>query len=194
MLEYTEKGDYAKTELRSRFLESRCPKKGNIRNFLMDLRVKEEELAKVGVSIDDKDCLSTIISSLPLVLSNFAAAQLAAPHMFSASKSIDPDVLISLLMEEADRQTAQQARRRSSKREQKMRGMKPSQRNRRAGRVKGRWKLNAGTVGRKGIFKGIAPSPSHLTRKTRVIRKLKPQIRPSLIRSARRRGAWRKTW
>jgi len=35
--------------------------------------------------------------------------------MFSASKSIDPDVLIPLLMEEADRQTAQQAHQRSSK-------------------------------------------------------------------------------
>jgi len=53
----------------------------------MDLRVKEE-LARVGVDIDDKDYLSTIISSLPLSLSSFAA------RMFLASKSIDPDVLI----------------------------------------------------------------------------------------------------
>ena len=115
VLEYTEKGDYTKTEMRAKFLESKCPEKGDTRDFLMDLRVKREELAKVGVSIDDKDYLSTIISSLPLSLSNFAAAQLAAARMFSASKSIDPDILISLLMEEADRQKSQKARRHGSK-------------------------------------------------------------------------------
>jgi hypothetical protein len=109
VLEYTEKGDYAKTELRAKFLEMRCLDKANVQDFLFGLRVKKEELAKVGVEIDDKDYLSTIISSLPFALSNFASAQLAAARMFSASKSIDPDVLISLLMEEADRQKAQRA-------------------------------------------------------------------------------------
>ena len=113
-LEYTEKGDYAKTELRAKFLEMRCLDKASVRDFLFGLRVKKEELAKVGVKIDDKDYLSTIISSLPFALSNFASAQLAAARMFSASKSIDPDVLISLLMEEADRQKAQRARRQGS--------------------------------------------------------------------------------
>jgi len=115
VLEYTEKGDYAKTEMRAKFLESKCAEKGDTRGFLMDLQVKKE-LVKVGVDIDKKDYLSTIISSLPIALSNFAAAQLAAARMFSASKSIDPDVLISLLMEEADRQKSQKARRHGSKR------------------------------------------------------------------------------
>ena len=32
--EYTDKGVYAHTELRTKFLESRCPDKGNIREFL----------------------------------------------------------------------------------------------------------------------------------------------------------------
>jgi len=109
MLEYMEKSNYTKTEMRVKFLKSKCPEKGDTWDFLMDLRVKREELAKVGVSIDDKDYLSTIISSLPLLLSNFAAAQLVAAHMFLASKSIDPDVLISLLMEEADCQKSQKA-------------------------------------------------------------------------------------
>ena len=77
---------------RANFLELRCPERGNTWEFFMDLRVKEE-LARVG-DIDDKDYLSTIISSLPLSLSCFAAAQLAAARMFLASKSIDPDVLI----------------------------------------------------------------------------------------------------
>ena len=32
--EYTEKGAYAQTDLCSRFLESKCPEKGNIQEFL----------------------------------------------------------------------------------------------------------------------------------------------------------------
>jgi hypothetical protein len=109
--EYTDKGAYAQTELRTKFLESRCPDKGNIREFLEGLRVKKEELAQVGVTIDDKDYLSTIVGSLPYALSNFASSQLTAARMFSSTKTIDPDILISLLVEESDRQRAQFSRR-----------------------------------------------------------------------------------
>jgi hypothetical protein len=42
----------------------------------------KEELAMVEVSIGDKDYLSTIMMSLALSLSNFAAAQFAAARMF----------------------------------------------------------------------------------------------------------------
>jgi hypothetical protein len=38
--EYTEKGAYAQTELRARFLDLRCPDKGNVCDFLDNLRVK----------------------------------------------------------------------------------------------------------------------------------------------------------
>jgi len=108
--EYTEKGAYAQTDLRAKFLASQCPEKGNVREFLEELQTKREELVQVGVDIDKKDYLSTIISSLPFSLSNFASAQLAAVRMFSTTKSIEPNVLMSLLMEEADRQKAQYAR------------------------------------------------------------------------------------
>jgi hypothetical protein len=53
------------------------------------------QLVQVGVVIEDKDYLSTIISSLPVSLSSFASAQLAAARMFSPTKSIEPDVLLS---------------------------------------------------------------------------------------------------
>ena len=53
--EYTEKGAYAQTDLHGRFLESKCTDKGNVREFLDNLRVKREELASVGVDIDKKD-------------------------------------------------------------------------------------------------------------------------------------------
>ena len=104
--EYTDKGAYAQTELRTKFLESRCPKKGNICEFLKGLHIKKEELAQVGVDIENKDYLSTIVSSLPFALSNFASSQLTAAHMFSTSRTIAPNTLISLLVEELDRQQA----------------------------------------------------------------------------------------
>ena len=63
--EYTMKGAYAQTEMRAKFLTSRCVEKVNARDFLRGLQLKKEELAQVGVKISDEDYLSTIISSLP---------------------------------------------------------------------------------------------------------------------------------
>jgi hypothetical protein len=109
--EYTEKGAFAQTDLRTRFLESKCPDKGNVRQFLDELRVKREELATVGIDIDKKDYRSTIISSLPYSLANFASNQLAAAKLYSSTKTITPDALISLISEEYERQQTQRARR-----------------------------------------------------------------------------------
>ena len=53
--EYTEKGTFAQTDLCTCFLESKCPEKGNVQQFLDELRIKREELATVGVNIDEKD-------------------------------------------------------------------------------------------------------------------------------------------
>ena len=69
--EYTSKGAFAQADLRSHFMESKCPDKGNVREFLDSLRVKKEELSTYGVMIEDKDYRSTIITSLPHHLSNF---------------------------------------------------------------------------------------------------------------------------
>jgi len=69
------------------------------------------ELAQVGVAIDEKDYRSTIISSLPGHLSSFASSQLAAAHLYSPTKTIDPDILISLIAEEFDHQCVARSRR-----------------------------------------------------------------------------------
>ena len=90
-----------------------CPDKANPQDFLEGLRMKQEELLQAGVVIDE-DYFSVIISSLPLALSNFASNQLAAAQ-FLSSKTMTPDDLLSMLMEESDHQQAQQARRQGSK-------------------------------------------------------------------------------
>jgi len=151
VLEYTEKGDYAKMEMRAKFLKPKCLEKGDTWDFLMDLQVKQEELAKVGVSIDNKDHLSTIISSLPLSLSNFAAAQLAAACMFSVSKSIDPDVLISLLME-ADCQKSQKARQHGFKKGVDSEGDEALSAESKGRKEKGRREIECWDCGEKGHF------------------------------------------
>ena len=110
-MEYTEKGAYAQTDLRQKFLELKCPSQGNVHEFLDNLRVKKEELVTVGVIIDDGDYRSTILTSLPTPLANFASMQLAAACMFSSEKTISPDILISLINEEADCQKVQKGRR-----------------------------------------------------------------------------------
>ncbi|KIJ08750.1 hypothetical protein PAXINDRAFT_62789, partial [Paxillus involutus ATCC 200175] len=68
--EYTEKGAYAQTDLRTKFLESSWPTDGDVRQFLDDLRVKCNELAAIGVEIEEKDYRSTIIQSLPKYLAS----------------------------------------------------------------------------------------------------------------------------
>ena len=101
--EYTKKGIYMKTELRVKFLMSRCPDKGNVKDFLRGLRLKKEELVQVGVTISDEDYLSTIISSLPDMLSNFALSQIAWTTQQNLGL-IDVNSLMSMLLQEADRQ------------------------------------------------------------------------------------------
>ena len=68
--------------------------------FLDFLCIKREELAQARVQINEKDYYSTNIKSLPFHLSNFASKQLTATHLFSLTKTIDPDLLISIISEE----------------------------------------------------------------------------------------------
>jgi len=103
--EYTEKGTYAQTDLRTKFLESKCPFGGDIWQFLDELRAKRDELSAVGVKIEEKDYHSTIIQSLPNHLASFASGQLATARLYATTKTIDPDILISLIIEESERRT-----------------------------------------------------------------------------------------
>ena len=92
-----------------RFTLRTSPDKGIVQEFLDNLQVKQEELASVGVDINEKDYWSTIISSLPYSLANFASSQLAAAWMFTISKTIAPDSLISLISEEYKCQESQKS-------------------------------------------------------------------------------------
>src|SRR6266478_9627495 len=51
--DFTEKGTFAQTELRAKFLDMKCPDKANVREFLDGLRTKREELAMMAVDVDE---------------------------------------------------------------------------------------------------------------------------------------------
>jgi hypothetical protein len=101
--EYTVKGAYAQTEMRVKFLQSRCLEKGNARDFLRGLRLKREELAQVGVKISDEDYMLTIISLLPDALSNFVSMQTSWTFQ-QTQQSMDANTLMTMLLQEAERQ------------------------------------------------------------------------------------------
>jgi len=111
--EFSKRSAYAQADLRAKFMGMQCPERRNPRKFLEVLRVKKEEMAQAGVVVDEKDYFSVIISSLPVALSNFASNQLAAAQ-FLSSRSMTPSDLLSMLMEESDRQRAQWQRRQGS--------------------------------------------------------------------------------
>jgi hypothetical protein len=100
--EFSKKSAYAQADMWAKFMAMRCPEKTNPREFLESLRVKKEELSQAGVSVEEKDYLSIILSSLPFALSNFASSILASSHV--SSNAVTPDDLMSMLIEESDRQ------------------------------------------------------------------------------------------
>ncbi|KAF8834455.1 hypothetical protein BDN67DRAFT_914980 [Paxillus ammoniavirescens] len=99
--EYTKKGGYAQMDLHTQFLELKLPK-GDIQQFLDSLCTKCEELASIVVVIDEKDYCLTIIKSLPDSLTNFISNQLTSSCLWSPTKTIDPDILISVIAEESE--------------------------------------------------------------------------------------------
>src|ERR1700678_1757620 len=111
--EYTVKGVYAQTEMSAKFLTSRCSEKGNTKDFLRGLRLKKEELAQVGVKISDEDYLSTIISSLPDALSNFASMQMSWT-LQQTQQSMDASTLMTMLLQDAERQDLRSQRRKQA--------------------------------------------------------------------------------
>ncbi|KAK2465731.1 hypothetical protein APHAL10511_002275 [Amanita phalloides] len=76
------KGAFAQTEMHEKNLAMKYPEKGNVHKFLDRLCVKKEELAAMGATINNKDYLSTIISSLPYYLANLCQMNLQ-PHSFT---------------------------------------------------------------------------------------------------------------
>ena len=73
-----------------------------MRSSLGQLCMKHEELTTVGVTMTDKEYRSAIIKSIPDEMSKFVLGLLTATFVISPTTSINPDVLIDHISEEAD--------------------------------------------------------------------------------------------
>ena len=122
----TDRSMYARVQLRREFLESRCAKGVDVRTFLEELRLKKQELDDRGIEITREDYLTTITRSIPYHLSEYAATTLDAAEFTIRSmslvtgyhldenviknlKNVDPDYLIRMIQNEADRRKRDKA-------------------------------------------------------------------------------------
>ena len=94
-------GIYARLDLEQSFLDMRCPRGGDVRNFITDLRYKRKALAAVGVHITDDELRRTLLLGLPDELARFASLLLTTARI--AHYVIDTAALIESICEEADR-------------------------------------------------------------------------------------------
>ena len=101
--EYQAKSAYAQADLHQAFLEMRCAKGGDVREFLASLCCKREELAAAGVTVSDKEYERTILRGIPSELATFASHLLSSALIIQSSAPIDLDALINQICEEADR-------------------------------------------------------------------------------------------
>ena len=78
-------------------------REGECESFFERVEVGEGGACTDGMKIINKDYLSTIISSLPDALSNFASVQMAWTFQ-STQKSMDTNTLMMMLLQEAEHQ------------------------------------------------------------------------------------------
>ncbi len=100
--EHTAKSMYAQNDLEATFFEMTCPKGGNVWAFLMDLRYRCEALAAAGVCIAEKEYEHTILQGIPDELARFASQLLATTRVVHRTSTVDIDVLIGHICEEAE--------------------------------------------------------------------------------------------
>ena len=101
--EYTAKSEYARNDLEQQFLEMRCPKGGDVRAFLANLKTKRNELTAVGVTIADKDYQRTVLRGIPDELARFASQLLTSARLAHNSSAVNVNELTQAICEEADR-------------------------------------------------------------------------------------------
>ena len=78
-------------------------KGADVRTFPTGLTYKREELAVAGITVSAKDYERTVLRGIPEELAKFAAHLLSSARLVHKVESIDTDMLISHICEEADR-------------------------------------------------------------------------------------------
>src|SRR5258707_12447171 len=101
--EYQAKSAYAQANLHQSFLEMRCAKGGDVREFLGNRCYKREELAASGVDITDNEYERTLRRGIPSELPTLTSHILAGAQPVHGAPSIHTNALIRHINEEVDR-------------------------------------------------------------------------------------------
>ena len=102
---FTAKSVYTKADLHQAFLDMRCPKGGDVREYLTSLKMKRHELKAANVSVTDTEYQRTILQGIPDALSDYAAQTLCTLRLAVkyTGKPVDMSDVIDSVCEEADR-------------------------------------------------------------------------------------------
>ena len=101
---FTAKSEYAKNNLYQSFIDMKCERGANVREFLDNLKTRRCQLKAIGIPITNLDHECTILRSIPDHLATFASQFLASLHLSSeiTGKPIDTQKLHSRIADEAD--------------------------------------------------------------------------------------------
>jgi len=102
---FTVKSMYTKANLHQAFLDMRCPKGGNVREYLTSLKIKHHELKAANIGITDIEYEHTILKGILDMLATYTVQSLLTLWLAVkyTSKPIDMSDVIDLVCEEADR-------------------------------------------------------------------------------------------
>jgi len=102
---FTPKSEYAKMDLHQSFLDMKCPKGGDVREFITGLKTQRHQLRAIGVTITDVEYERTILRGIPDSLATYASRTLTSFRIASryTNKPVDMSELIDMISDEADR-------------------------------------------------------------------------------------------
>ena len=98
------KTEYAMTDLHQSFLDMKCPRGGNICEFLGSLKTRQHKFWAIGVTITDPEFKQIMLHSIPDTLSTFMAQTLNFLTIASryTGTPVDMSELIDIVSEEAN--------------------------------------------------------------------------------------------
>jgi len=100
---FSAKTDFMQTDLHQSFIDMKCPKGGDIRKFLTDLKQQRHHLTAIGIPITDIEYKHTILCSIPEPLASYASQTLNSLTIASryTCKPVDILELIDMISKEA---------------------------------------------------------------------------------------------
>jgi len=108
---FTAKTDFMQMDLHQSFMDMKCPRGGDIRKFLTDLRQQRHHLTAIGIPITDIEYKRTILHGIPEPLALYASQTLNSLTIASryTCKPVDISELIDMISEEAERAKSRRA-------------------------------------------------------------------------------------